>query len=93
MPPLHRGRIQVQGSDINSDRSYSWAGKSPVSKTVALKELDLLKNGCDTSQLKVRKQAFAKAKKFIQNGPVKAVEAPIIGTFQDPSLPKDKGDA
>jgi hypothetical protein len=80
----HRGRLQVQGNDINQAPSFPWARNDAVKKAEAHRELANLENGCTRSQLRLRDIAFQKAHKFIKNGPV---AAPVIRPFQNRNLP------
>src|SRR5438552_2380958 len=90
--PKHRGRIQVQGKDMNGDPSFSWARPDPVPKAEAILGLRLLRDNCTTFQMRLRDQAFWKAEKFINSGPFQA-GAPILRTFQNRNLSKAHKDA
>lgn len=65
----YRGRVQAQGDDIEQKGGYScsWAQSEPVTDEEGLKFLDIIKEQCSQSQQAERKQAFAKAKRFVNN--------------------------
>jgi len=65
----YRGRVQAQGDDIEQEGGYSypWAQSEPVTDEEGLKFLDIIKEQCSKSQQAKRKQAFAKAKRFVEN--------------------------
>ena len=86
----HRGRVQVQGTDMDDEPSFPWACSRPLPKWEALRELETLRNACTTSQLARRTRAFEKASRFVEQGPV---DGPLYRTFNDRSLPKKYRDA
>jgi hypothetical protein len=86
--PPHRGRIQVQGDDMDGDPSYAWASKSPIPKAEAHRELGTLQNECTASQRELRTEAFTKAGRFIDSGPIRAETTPVLRTFQNRNLPR-----
>ena len=88
--PRHRGRLQVQGSDMNPSRSYRWANQRPVTQGRALAGLAQLRNQCTTNQRKCRAAAFSRADRLIRNGPV---DAPLYHSFQDRNLSGLKSNA
>lgn len=90
MEAKHRGRIQVQGSDIDADPSYPWARHDPLPQATALNALEELKSGCRKSQYQLRKEAFERAERFIMQGPV---YGPVVKTFQNRALPRKHRDA
>jgi hypothetical protein len=65
----YRGRLQAQGEDIKKDGGYSypWAQNIPVTDEEGLLFLSKIELQCSESQHAQRKQAFAKAKRFINN--------------------------
>jgi hypothetical protein len=65
----YRGRVQAQGDDIEQKGGYSypWAQSEPVTYKEGLEFLDIIKEQCSQSQQAERKQAFAKAKRFVNN--------------------------
>lgn len=81
----HRGRIQMQGNDINvsPEPSWSWAYDYPVTKQEALTRLDVLYNNLTTRQKEDRSQAYQKAKTFISNAPTSGYSSVIRRTFQN----------
>ena len=64
-----RGRVQAQGDDIEQDGGYSypWAQKDPISDRDGLSFLANIEEQCSDSQKAERKQAFVKAKRFVDN--------------------------
>ncbi len=65
----YRGRVQAQGDDIEHDGGYScpWAQDQPVSDRDGLSFLAKIEEQCSESQKAERKQAFVKAKRFVNN--------------------------
>src|SRR5436309_5595108 len=90
-PDTHRGRIQVQGSDMGGDPSFPWTRSSPLPRTEAITGLHGLRDACTPSQLKLRDHAFDKAERFINAGTVDA--APVLRRFRNRNLPKAHKDA
>jgi len=76
---------------MSPETSYSWRCTSPILKTKAIGELRKLRKGCTRSQLKLRHQAFDRAEKFINTGPIRV--SPLYMTFQNRNLPKANRDA
>ncbi|HBE20047.1 MAG TPA: hypothetical protein DEG17_00805 [Cyanobacteria bacterium UBA11149] len=64
----YRGRVQAQGDDIEKDGGYScpWAQNVPVTDRDGLSFLAKIEEQCTKSQKAQRKQAFAKAKRFVK---------------------------
>jgi len=77
--PRHRGRLQVQGEDLEKELSYSWANdEEPLKASIALKELEKLKGMLTREQLKRREKAFEKAAAWIRAACKKGgVDAPV----------------
>lgn len=65
----HRGRIQIQGPDMDPEISWAWAQDTPPTKADGLRELDRLYNSLSKSQKKVRTAAYDKARKWIRGLP------------------------
>ena len=65
----YRGRVQAQGDGIQQDGGYShsWAQNTPVTDRDGLSFLAKIKQECSQPQQLERKQAFAKAKRFVKN--------------------------
>jgi hypothetical protein len=86
----YRGAVQAQGSDITKKGGYtrSWAEDKPVTDEEGLSFLAKIEGECNNSQKAERKQAFKKARRFVE----KAHEQPEGGvgpesqphSFQDP---------
>lgn len=87
----HRGRLQVQGEDLNPELSYPWAQDEPLKANVALNELENLKQRLTQEQLKRRDRAFRKAEAWIKKvrdqGGVDAPRRPK--SFHNRPKPKD----
>lgn len=79
----HRGRIQIQGNDMNPEKSSAWSLYSPLTKQDGLNRLDALYNALTTRQKEDRVQAYAKAKAFISAAPSTGYSAVIRRTFQN----------
>jgi hypothetical protein len=65
----YRGRVQAQGEDIEDDGGYScpWAQNAPVTDRDGLEFLAKIEEQCSKSQKEQRKQAFGKARRFVEN--------------------------
>lgn len=81
----HRGRLQVQGTDMREELSFPWAQSLPMSKAVATGALLGLKATLSRGELRLRDQAFARALLFISMTLVTA-PPPVSRTFQNRSL-------
>jgi hypothetical protein len=80
----NRGRIQAQGATL--EKSEAWADETVLTKSEAVRLLDDLWNGLSKSEQKDRKQAYADAKRYINNAPTAGICASgkkISKTFQD----------
>lgn len=87
-PKPYRGRVQAQGEDIEEHGGYScsWAQDKPVSDRDGLSFLDKIEKQCSKSQKAQRKQAFAKARRFVKN----ASEQGGVGPEAQPRSFQDK---
>lgn len=84
MESNHRGRLQVQGPDMNPELSWGWAQKDACKAEIAENELSKLENCCSSRQLRVRDQAFLKARRFIQQARLKGgVSYPISTSYSN----------
>lgn len=81
--PAHRGSIQVQGTDMAPMLSHSWARNGPISASDGVAELDRLQGRCTPTQLRIRKQAFPKARRFIAHLAGKGLPGPTTYKFHD----------
>lgn len=65
----YRGRVQAQGDDIQRVGGYSkpWAQNNPVTDQEGLLFLSKVEGECSELQQAQRKQAFAKARRFVDN--------------------------
>ena len=84
----HRGRIQVQGQDVDGDPSFPWARQDPITRAEAIDGLHQLRDACSNVQLRNRREAFRKAERFISLLPVRS--APLYRTFKNRSLPRGR---
>jgi hypothetical protein len=82
--PAHRGRIQIQGPDVESDKrfgknglSFAWSQDTVVSKATATAELDKMVAKLNKTEAADRADAIKKAKKFISDAPAAGVDAPV----------------
>lgn len=78
--PAHRGRIQIQGPDVEKRLgkdalSFPWSQDSVVSKTTALEALDGMVKKLTKSEATDRADAIKKAKKFITDAPASGVDS------------------
>ncbi len=81
-----RGRVQAQGDDIRQDGGYSesWAQDIPVTDQQGLDFLDKIERKCNESQKRERKQAFIKAKNFVERASeLGGVDAYLTRSFKD----------
>ena len=76
----NRGRVQAQGTHL--EESVSWDTDKPVTVKDVQDKLEELKRKLSKRDLKDRKEAFEKAKNFIENGNnCNGLDAPISKTF------------
>ena len=84
---MHRGRIQVQGSDLGQDLSWSWATPDPPTAAAALEALDGLRSQLPSGALALRGEAFERAARFVRDAAASGgVSAPVSVTFQNRGL-------
>ena len=84
---MHRGRIQVQGTDLVRELSWTWADVDPPTAATALEALDGLKAHLTSGELALRSEAFTRAVRFIENAAASGgVDAPVSVTFQNRGL-------
>ncbi len=76
---------------MNGDPSFSWARPDALPRAEASAGLRGLRDGCTTTQLNLRREAFSKAEKFINAGPI--LSAPLFRSFKNRNLPKAHKDA
>ena len=62
---IHRGRLQVQGRDMNPELSESWAQTHPKLASEALSSLGAMRAACTARQVAIRQLGFRQAKRFI----------------------------
>lgn len=84
----HRGRLQVQGNDMNPELSRPWAQKVPRLADDAINDLGELEAECTPSQLSKRAQAFLKARRFVNNARGNGVWAPVRWSHSNPRVDK-----
>ena len=75
----HRGRIQIQGPDVEARLgknalSFPWAQDTVVSKATALEALDGMVKKLTKAEAADRAAAIVSAKKFITNAPSSGVD-------------------
>lgn len=76
----HRGRIQVQGENLEA--SEAWSQNDPPTKTDGLTMLDKLKNKIPRSEARKREKSFLKASRFIEQGPHEVINSPVVRSFK-----------
>lgn len=82
MSAKHRGRLQVQGPDMqNPEPSRPWAQKHPPDNATGLAWLAELRQECTRSQRRRRRQAFPRAERFIKYAQGSGLEAPVSKSF------------
>lgn len=62
----HRGRLQVQGRDIDPELSRPWDQEEPRLASAALSDLEGLRIECSPKQREPREPYFVKAKNLIE---------------------------
>jgi hypothetical protein len=77
--PAHRGRIQIQGPDVEARLgknalSFPWAQDTVVSKATAIEALDGMVKQLTKTEAADRAAAIISAKKFITNAPASGVD-------------------
>lgn len=77
--PTNRGRIQIQGTDVEKRLgkdalSFAWAQDTVVSKATAIAELDGMVGKLTKTEAADRADAIIKAKKFINDAPAAGVD-------------------
>jgi hypothetical protein len=91
-PSSHRGRLQVQGDDMEKEHSAPWSLREPHKADQALIDLTALEKECRPNELKVRQLAFAQARRFIKNArDGGGVCAPVSESYQKPDCARPKG--
>lgn len=90
----NRGRIQVQGSDVPPDLSWSWARATPPTAQEARTELARLETGLTNRQREVRTQAFQRARRQVEQCQASGgCNAPMSRSYQNRNLPRAVRDA
>jgi hypothetical protein len=79
----HRGRIQIQGDDMNPEVSWAWNQDTPPTKSEMLTQLNSLYDGLTNAQKNARKDAIVKARKYIEDLPAGGANAKVSKTWQD----------
>jgi len=88
---LHRGRIQAQGENL--EQSEAWAKDEPLTKIEGLELLEKLKNKIPKKELEIRKEAFVKVQKFIEQAAINnGIDAPANVTFRAKGYSKERVD-
>ncbi len=77
--PANRGRIQIQGPDVEKRLgkdalSFAWAQDTVVSKATAITALDSMVGKLTKTEAADRVDAIKKAKKFINDAPTSGVD-------------------
>lgn len=60
----HRGRIQAQGKNL--EESEAWSQNEPLTEKEGLEKLEKLRNKIPKKEAEIRKDAFKKTEKYIQ---------------------------
>jgi len=88
----HRGRIQIQGPDMNPELSWAWAQDTPPTKAEALAKLDELVGKLTAKQKEAREDAIKKVRKFIEEAPETGIDAQYINSWPNDKDPKKRVD-
>jgi RHS repeat-associated protein len=84
----NRGRIQVQGPDMNPELSWPWARKTPPTAREGLTQLYILESSLTRRQREVRDEAFQNAAKYIRGcGRYGGCWAPSSKSFKNSDSP------
>lgn len=81
----HRGRIQVQGTDMSPELSRKWVQSVPRAAQAALVDCADLWTSCNSAQQHQRTLAFKKARRFITQCSKYGGIGPTKMSFKDPS--------
>jgi hypothetical protein len=73
----HRGRIQAQG--INLEKSVNWTQDTPLTFAKGKDLITDLKEQLTKTELKIRKDAFAKLEKFVEEHSETGLCGPLLG--------------
>jgi hypothetical protein len=65
----HRGRIQIQGPDMNPELSWAWAQDTPPTKAEALAKLDELVGKLTAKQKEAREDAIKRYASLLRKHP------------------------
>lgn len=85
----HRGRLQVQGDDMDKELSSPWSQDTPFPASLAITQLESLRTQCCRTILTLRAQAFQKAERYITNARHQdGLHAPVMKTFRNDNLPQ-----
>jgi hypothetical protein len=88
----HRGRIQIQGPDMDPELSWAWAQDTPPTKAEALAKLDELVGKLTSKQKEAREDAIKKVRKFIEEAPETGIDAQYINSWGNDKDPKKRVD-
>lgn len=80
----HRGRLQVQGGDLTAELSFSWADPEALKASVALDQLQRLKEQLSKRQLERRRYAFQAACLWIKKKAERGGVGRVTKTFPEP---------
>jgi len=87
----HRGRIQVQGENIEA--SEAWSQDEPLTKTEGFKMLLKIKRKIPFKESELREEAFRKAEIFIEQAAISnGVDAPSNVSFRAKGYLKERID-
>lgn len=92
--PIHRGRLQVQGDDMQPELSRRWTQAAARTAADAQADLDALEAGCTAAQQALRDRAFADARRYVTTAQRSGgVNAPVSRWCQNRNLPRRNNDA
>lgn len=84
---MHRGRLQVQGDDLDRELSWAWASDDPPTVAAALTALDEMKAQLSSAERALREEGFERAARFIERAAGKGgVNAPASRSFKNRRL-------
>lgn len=87
----HRGRIQAQGKNL--EESEAWSQNEPPTVRQGLEMIEKLENKISKKDFEIRKSAFNKVKKLINNaGETNGIDAPVSLSFRAEGFVKERVD-
>src|SRR4051812_11830261 len=91
----HRGRIQIQGSDLGAhEPSWAWSQRWPPRARTGIRRLRMMWKWLTPAQRACREEARQRAERWVRHvREDDGIPAPVVVTFQDRRLPPSARDA